>query len=269
MITALLSRKRSHDGDSNITSSVKATPCKNDEDCSPTSNKKSRLSIDKLSQTQHQTTLHLSSLHLSTAQSSLAASRDRLRQAKDDFSRCRNELREASEWNDVVERKWGVIDVDDGGDPPIVSAVSEESCESDEDGDEAAAVEILLDESATKHTCNNTQIETQQIHITGSGEPIVNGAYDQVFLANNDGIGSKTSPEYIYSNTSGPFLICNFYHDICLFKKEGYGDKFRWCLALVPRTNHLQTTNDPTLCQDQWDFARAYIYKGDTGVPGR
>ena len=155
-----------------------------------------------------------------------------------------------------------MIDVDLGGEPPIVSAVSEESCESDEDGDEAAAAAVILpvDDDAI-NTNNNTQMENQQIHISSSGELIVNGIYEQHFLTNMDGLGSTLSPEYMYRNTSGPFFIGNLHHDVCLFKKEGYGDKFRWCLALVPRINNLDTRDDDTIiCQGQWDFARAYIY---------
>ena len=75
----------------------------------------------------------------------------------------------------------------------------------------------------------------------------------------------------IYIHTEGPFSIQNEDFDVCMFQKRGYGDKIRWCIALVPASlndevtciglsNDDNDTNDEEEKSRSRNFALAYIY---------
>ena len=74
----------------------------------------------------------------------------------------------------------------------------------------------------------------------------------------------------IYIHTEGPFSIQNEDFDVCIFQKRGYGDKIRWCIALVPASLNDEVTciglsNDDNDTNDEEEsrsrnFALAYIY---------
>ena len=76
----------------------------------------------------------------------------------------------------------------------------------------------------------STTAAAQSIEITSSGEPLVNGIYHH-----HHSTTSNSSSSSIYIHSSGPFHIHQQQYDICIFPKV-YGDKFRWCIGLVPCT---------------------------------
>ena len=181
-------------------------------------------------------------------------------------------MQEAKLWNDVIQSKWGVVDVDvisdsnteSSSDVPIVNAVSTES---DEDVDYVSLGEEVSttndDDVVGIHYVditmrNHSEDEGPQRRLEiNCGEAIVNGIYEEKRLPYD--IDNSTSSS-IFVNSSGPYLIRHQYHNICLFKKEGYGDKFRWCLGLVPITRTSHDINAANNTTTKWDFHRAYIY---------
>jgi hypothetical protein len=214
-----------------------------------------------------------------------------LADAQADYERCRRELGEAIEWSDVVEEKWGVVclDSDDSCDGdeidavPIVSAVSRESDETDNhDDDEMIDGSIM---AVREEECSSS-LQRQMIQIVNAGEDIVNGLYYEqqctysstTSRINSSGCGDvrHSQSNCIYIHTAGPHLIGDIYHDVCLFQKYGYGDKFRWCLGLVPcnYTGFYPTDLDDAVLTDtttakegnescsqrEWRLDRAYIY---------
>jgi hypothetical protein len=182
-------------------------------------------------------------------------------------------LQEALQWNEMVERRWGVVDVDDDDSSivPIGRVVSQESEGEEEDSREnnvdyniKTNVNVNLDGSLFQGQSQ------QQIQVSSSGEDIVNGIYQQCFLSNQRLRGNDHSLHIIYVHTSGPFHICNRLHDVCVFRKDGYGDKFRWCIGLVPCAIHNKVNDvdkmqrnadeESSKCQKTWEIDRAYIY---------
>ena len=95
------------------------------------------------------------------------------------------------------------------------------------------------------HTSN--QVKIQSIQVFNAGESIVNGRYNlysprqwQHTAVTNSAM--PQGPMYIHSK--GPYLIQNEQYDVCLFQKAGYGDKVRWCIALVPSYFNTNESND-------------------------
>lgn len=174
-----------------------------------------------------------------------------------------------------MESRWGVVPVDstnssdDGSDAdlPIVKSVSCESSDDDNDIIVDDGVRIEHEDAMDKLVTHRT------IRVMDSGEEIVNGLYcEQCLVSNDDNNSNKTYietrttiPTSIYINENGPFIIDNVHYEVCLFSKGGYGDKFRWCLGLVPIINTTCTTigngcADGTDIRRRLDLERAYIY---------
>ena len=266
MILSLFSKKRSHDANEASTATSQrrnGNPAKK----SRYNNNDTTLN-NKASLSQHQTALQLSSLHLNSMQNAYQSSRSRYAQSKKEYIQCQLEMQEAKLWNDVIQSRWGVVDVDvisdsnteSSSDVPIVNAVSTES---DEDVD---GVSLREEVSTTNDdvvgidcvdTINHEDEGSERRFEINCGEAIVNGIYEEKRLSHD--IDNNTSSS-IFVNSSGPYLIRHQYHNICLFKKEGYGDKFRWCLALVPITHTSHDIHATTSTIMEWDFHRAYIY---------
>jgi hypothetical protein len=273
MMMSLFSRKRCLDSSNNSSRSSSGDTIIDKQD-----SKKSRSSSlqCKQSKSQHQATLSLASLHVASTQSNLRSSRRRLARATADYAKCQLELREALEWNDVVQSKWGIVhldgdDDDNDGSVPIVNAVSEESDETESDDEIDDTINVASNVVAADITAQSEQcLQRRQIQIVNSGEEIVNGIYQHCSLSSSsnrcqtNGIDSHS--DCIYINTAGPHLINGICQDVCLFQRDGYGDKFRWCLGLVPCSSFyynaktaMNDANDHEV-KREWRFDRAYIY---------
>mmetsp|Transcript_3892 Transcript_3892/g.7781 ORF Transcript_3892/g.7781 Transcript_3892/m.7781 type:complete len:210 (-) Transcript_3892:155-784(-) len=113
--------------------------------------------------------------------------------------------------------------------------------------------------------------------VRNAGDIIVNGTYRLCKSNHHCGAGnSSNSDAPIYVSSNGPISLQRQLYDSCLFRKDGYGDKVRWCLGLVPRIDDVvedsplptddmgrgNTSNEGTGSQSRgkWNFALAHIY---------
>ena len=121
----------------------------------------------------------------------------------------------------------------------------------------------------------------QSIEITSSGEPLVNGIYHHHHSTTTPSNSTISNSSSIYIHSSGPFHIHQQEYDICIFPKV-YGDKFRWCIGLVPCTAVQHDGNDNDDDQEQHtqqqqqnnsdnnrtrDYNLAFIYYWTTDIP--
>ena len=220
---------------------------------------------------------------LQTAQLIATQSQQNLSRAQIEFNRSSLELQHAIDLYGV-EKRWGVIDVDS----EVSSSASSDNDDADsspppqsDDGRVVVAASNGNENTANDDTTiisggdqgNGYENSIQQIQVNQAGESIVNGTYN--LLVNSTTLINHyyhTMPKGpIYIHTEGPFSIQNEDFDVCIFQKRGYGDKIRWCIALVPASlndevtciglsNDDNDTNDEEEKSRSRNFALAYIY---------
>ena len=219
---------------------------------------------------------------LQTAQLIATQSQQNLSRAQIEFNRSSLEVQHAIDFYNGVEKRWGVIDVDS----EVSSSVSKDNDDADSfpppqsddgrvvvatNGNENTANDDTTIISDNQGNCDENSI--QQVQVNQAGESIVNGTYN--LLVNSTTLINHyyhTMPNGpIYIHTEGPFSIQNEDFDVCIFQKRGYGDKIRWCIALVPASlndevtctglsNDDNDTNDEEEESRSRNFALAYIY---------
>ncbi len=260
--------------------------------------------FDASQSTEFFTARHAAQLRLSSARRTSRECAASLKAARDRFVRSQAEVREAREFFEGVERRWGVVDVD-------AEAESEsEATSSVAVSDSFGASRALELESSDGNSSSRTPSPSLSLSATSSLVRIDNDyAVDKSSIEAHDGTPEADwnrgtpRPRYVVRN-AGDVIVHGTYHlcqhgnddrtngggghfpndavavpcyvssigpipcprqqlrDVCLFRKDGYGDKVRWCLALVPRVP-MVTGDDPTTMNDRrwgWDFALAYIY---------
>jgi hypothetical protein len=210
---------------------------------------------------EYQSAIQAARAYLAHAQSSAHFSQKSLQCAQREYIRCANEVTKAEVFVKGVENRWGVIDVDELEDESVASVggirnvVSEDCSESNEvdDGIASTSSNNIHQQAMNQHA--------RQFAIANAGEAMVNGTYH--LCTSTTAYLSTQSPIYIHSN--GPFLLHNQYHDVCIFQKHGYGDKFRWCIGLVPcalNNNDMDGSDEDGEdgeCKE-WNFALSYNY---------
>ncbi len=163
------------------------------------------------------------------------------------------EVQEACVYLKGVERRWGVVILDQSDDEGV-----DDLEEFEESGGElvgrtshdhrgcVSGQQLQQQQQADgrdeQHQATTIATAAQSIEITSSGESLVNGIYHHSTTSNssstitssNSAITSSTGSN-VYIHSSGPFhiRIHQQNYDVCLFPKV-YGDKFRWCVGLVP-----------------------------------
>ena len=188
--------------------------------------------------------------------------------AKSHHAQSEQELHEARDYLRGVEKRWGVVDLLDQSDLESDDEENDESVELQKeivggrrenggvngqrrrqqrqavvDGDEQEQQTSTLSPSIA---AGSATAAAQSIEITSSGEPLVNGIYQHhstTTTSNSNSTTSNSSSSSIYIHSSGPFHIHQQEYDICIFPKV-YGDKFRWCIGLVPCTAVQNDGND-------------------------
>ena len=126
-----------------------------------------------------------------------------------------------------MERKWEVVDLD----------VDLDADEADEDNSSACSARSSSPSRAP-----------QIVRIGRAGDVIVNGTYRALLphsaivttLDRRRARSMPTGPIHVHAD--GPFDVQGDLHDVCMFLREGYGDKARWCIGLVPRRCSCQSS---------------------------
>jgi len=184
---------------------------------------------------------------LTAAQRTLSQTATLLQSAQCHHEQSLREVQEARVYLKGVERRWGVVMLD----------------QSDDDDDDLEEFEECGGELIGRTTSDNrgcvsgqqlqqqqadgrdeqqqattTTTAAQSIEITSSGESLVNGIYHHSTTTTSNSSSTITSSNSstssnVYIHSSGPFHIHQQNYDVCLFPKV-YGDKFRWCVGLVP-----------------------------------
>jgi len=211
-----------------------------------------------------------------------------LRRARSEYGRTTEEARRAEECLRSMERKWEVVDVDDD--------------EDDDDDDENTSASSRSSTPSQIFEYENEEGMPRILRVSRAGDDIVNGTYRRTLLLAHSlaavktttldcrsrvGSSMPTSVGSIYVNADGPFDVRGDLHDACIFRRDGYGDKARWCIGLVPRRrrrrhppvedadcmdddDEVDDAEDDDVERRQmecdrggfggWDFAMAYIY---------
>jgi hypothetical protein len=216
-----------------------------------------------------------------------------LRRARSEYGRTTEEARRADECLRSMERKWEVVDVDDD--------------ENDDDDDENTSASSRSSTPSQIFEYENEEGMPRILRVSRAGDDIVNGTYRRTLLLAHSlaaartttldcrsrvGSSMPTTVGSIYVNADGPFDVRGDLHDACIFRRDGYGDKARWCIGLVPRRrrrrrrrrhppvedadrmdddDEVDDAEDDDVERRQimecdrggfggWDFAMAYIY---------
>ena len=218
-------------------------------------------------------------LRLACARNNALLFKHSLKLAHAQYSHSHEEVKAATEFLAGVEKKWGVIDVDIANDDNS-NLTDESSAQCNGSNDAVPRLDLA---NASDVSTSTSRIFMQQIEIKNSGEPLVNGSYQIGCSPSSNSTTNSTpfmnsSETPIYVHSSGPIPLNGEYHDVVVYKKDGYGDKVRWCVALVPcidydpdisENDNTVANNSPNGCDtidhDNIDnrrrnFSRAYIY---------
>ena len=202
-----------------------------------------------------------------------------LRRARSEYGRTMEEARRAEECLRSMERRWEVVDVDVDVD-----------ADADADADAHGGEEDNSSASSRSSPLSSlSEFENEGVprivRVGRAGDVIVNGTYRLLLphsalattLECRRSRSMPTGPIYVHED--GPFDVQGDLHEVCIFRREGYGDKARWCIGLVPRRRadcaNRSNNDDVDDAEDDvewrrrqcdrggcggWDFALAYIY---------
>ncbi|KAL9186810.1 hypothetical protein ACHAXT_010530 [Thalassiosira profunda] len=196
---------------------------------------------------EYYTAVSAAKARLQVARQLAANSQRSLSCAQLECERSRQEVKQAAEFLEGVERKWGVIDVDSDA-----SATFDESGDLDANVNQSE-VNRSTDVSATSDTMERC---VRRIEVSNAGEALVDGRY-KLCVPSIDSNDAPTGPIYVHEE--GPFAVHDECYDVVLFPKRGYGDKLRWCIGLVPCEvpgGEMGEDDD----RRRMNFALAYVY---------
>ena len=160
--------------------------------------------------------IHAARERLRLAETTEANSREQLQRALGDHERSKQEVQSASAFLDQVEERWGVVD--------LVHTVAGSADEID-GADRGEVVDPPVTRTVASSANQDRSTDVELIQVSQAGEGIVNGTYRLV-----QGVGM--GPVYVHSE--GPVEILEAQYDLCIYRRTGYGDRIRWCVALVP-----------------------------------
>lgn len=188
--------------------------------------------------------LHAARERLRLAKTIEANSREQLQRALEDHERSKQEVQSSSAFLDQVEERWGVIDL-------VHTGSADES-----DGVDRGEVDPPVTSIFTSSAHQDQASDVELIQVSQAGEGIVNGTYRLVRDV-------EKGPVYVHSE--GPVEILDAHYDLCIYMKTGYGDRIRWCVALVPFTSlaksdkgRMEVGKDDE--RRELELAQAYIY---------
>ena len=188
--------------------------------------------------------IHAASERLRLAKMVEANSRKQLQRALGDHERSKQVVQSASAFLDGVEERWGVIDLEVSADE------SDRGVDGGRDGPPVTSIVTI-----PAHQDRVTDVEL--IQVSQAGENMVNGTYR---LVRGVGVGPA-----VYVHAEGPVEILDAQYDVCIFMKTGYGDRIRWCVALVPFTSLAKSDKGRVEVGEEderreLELAQAYIY---------